>query len=593
MRHKRSIVIEKKNSSWHRWLSVFYDVRNPEQGLPGGILDFYDVVRADGLAKDLTDKLYGDYLARHDCRLALNNALKNEHGHLTIKKYIVTEAKNMLLSLIFGQKAAQIIGGEGPVFFIPKYYVPELNSLVEEKKVLAADRFVIPGWFKAMKMIEQTVKIIINTVLVYFYPLIVPLSGLLKKKTAVRLKKSYKYGIYLRATDCGISNKPNSMDFMIKEGIIDKQETLFVIDGPLGGGEASYLSALKERGYDYCQFSSLARALGLKEYYLKIYPQLRTMRQALLASFPVQFFFTRVAMNMLQTAYLWEIFYAYTTVRTFIARQEPGGISRALLQKKQGSSNVFLYLSSTHHENSAVKTYYTLMAVDKFVSSKIPVEEFQTLDNYIAEYCDLGVINADLVRRMRAGQPVPKRVVTIFDDNSDTYSTYSFKNMRYYLEMVINMVERYQDVHFFYKPRVTSVFARDEALNALYKKLTAHPRCRVVLPTDPELTAIDLMARSELVLTVYTSSTMTESLSSGIKTVCYKPKDAYEDDFWTKIENMPYVCAHDQAELETNLDYWLLADREREFDELMEKHIKPKIDGYCDGRALERLKKII
>jgi polysaccharide biosynthesis PFTS motif protein len=308
---------------------------------------------------------------------------------------------------------------------------------------------------------------------------------------------------------------------------------------------------------------------------------------------------------MLQTAYRWEIFYTRTSVGTFISRQEPGGISRALLQKMHGSSNLFLYLSSTHHENSAVKTYYTMMAVDKFVSSKIPVEEFRTLDNYIDDYCDIGVINADLIRRLRVDAkaiaaikdknriPAGSRAVTVFDDNSDTYSTYSVKNMRYYLQMVISLVNRYEDIYFFYKPRVTSVFARDEELRSLYNTLVAHPRCRLILPDDPDHTAIDLMAASDLVLTVYTSSTLTEALAAGIKTVCYKPRDTFEDDFWEKIEAMPHVCAHDQAELETDLDYWLLADRIKEFAALIDNHVKPKIDGYCDGRALERLKNIL
>ena len=400
--------------------------------------------------------------------------------------------------------------------------------------------------------------------------------------------RTFKYVLYLRPTDPGFSDLPTSMDWLIKQGVVSRDELLFVVDAKIG---AQYLAQIKAIGYHYVYFPEMLKKANLR----LLLDKLKMIAQQLTGTNAGRRLTLKAYLSVLRQAYAWEAFYQQYQVGTFIAIQEPGNPARYLYQKTHGSRSIFLYLSSAYLGDSPYNGYYSRLIFDRLLTSKIPLIKFQRYENYFDRYQDIGIINADLIRRLKADRPklaelakqlnIPsdKTIISVFDDNSDTYDTMPIADARDYVNWLKMALEADQRLFFLYKPRSLSVFSREPELRRAFERLVNHERCLFVPGLVKKYSAIELMALSELVITVFSSSTLTEALAGGVKAICFRPRSEINSPFWSKMEEQPELIFHDRDQMSRQIDHWLKTPAERQT-------ACRAIDSYCDGQALKRLK---
>jgi len=598
------LVIEGKKMPWHHFYGVGGNILSYGNGISSDLLDMKDVCLADELADRYGDKVVRK-LWHNDELEKIDEILQDDHAKMFLEKYALNSTKRLLLSLIYAKKAKDKNALSGDIRFIPKQFDIEIFDSLPEECAEMFKGIKIPRLFIIKHRIRQNMGMIIASVMLKLLPYYYLLRIIFNSRSKTSLKASYKYGIYLWGTDWGFSDGPNSMDLFIKQGMMSKDEVLYVITAPPSLATPSYLKRVNASGYDHCYLEDIFRSCSVGQY-LEIFNRtikslagsfrsIRTSRRA-----------TKIALNkMLKDIILWEIFYAVTGVGAFIAIQEPGASTRVIWQRKYGSLNYFIYLSSTHLRGLATNIYYSRMIFDRFMSSKIPVKEFKGYGNRIAQYDDVGIVNADHVRSTRSDKgsrariykmlklPGDKKIISVFDDNSDSYDIIPLNEIEYFTAGILKLIEENPDYCVLFKPRSLNVFKRADKLKSIYGKLKFHDRCRVMNTLPGKISAYEMMGISDLVITVYSSSTLTEALSGGAKTICFKPRSAGYDHFWDVIEAMHKVTCHTHEELSGHARYWLADADNKKYEEMNGGHIREHVDGYCDGKALLRLKQCL
>jgi hypothetical protein len=282
--------------------------------------------------------------------------------------------------------------------------------------------------------------------------------------------------------------------------------------------------------------------------------------------------------------------------------QDPGNIARTIWQDKHGSKSVYINLSSSYftYVTHAARTYYTMMIHDSYLSSMLPIEGAKRNSNRIKEYADIGVVAADFIRRINndpaeikkykavLGIPEDKRLISFFDDNGDTYDILPLETNISFMENVLKLLDSDSSLFLIFRPRQEEIFQRSGKMLEIYGKLQKHARCLIapnpVFPYSP----YEIMGISDLVITVFSSSILTEALSAGLKTICFAPgRDVYPD-FWNRMGKIPGIYVKSYEELRDLANY-LLKDKTGENAKRQESYVKDCIDRYCDGKAISRI----
>lgn len=596
---KKILLIEGKKAFWHRFLGFRNNILYGERDLPKNFLDMQDIVFADSKAFELIPAVYEKLIKKSDINV-INSLFEDEGADLILQRSLGKQLKKIFISYAFASKSVDFLKLEEDIDFIPiNINVDILNVLVTTKS-FNSGRITIPKWFIVLQRLKERVLFLRNMAVLNFFSeimlVLMPFKG-----RSVTEKRKYKYGMFLRRTDGGISDCPSSMDFLIKEGVIKKEDVIFVMDGTSGSIGDNYLSRVSSSGYTYCLFSEMKKSMSKADYYKSVYKTIKKASSLLASTWPSNNFVAENFIGAINIINVWEMFYSAFSVAVFIGIQEPGSLARVLWQHKHTSRYYFINISSNVY-SSPIKTYYSKIIGDKFISSRIPIRENIKMGNMFAEYVDIGIINADFIRKIRndpvAGNKIRSDLnlnnntilITVFDDNSDSYDTIPFNDSMEYLKMLLKLLEDMDKVRLIYKPRALSIFKRTDKIKTLFDQLKNHPRCSVI--SNNAYSSMEIMAISDLIVTVPLSSTFTEALSAGLKTIGFVCSADLMKKYSVNINRAYKIFAYDYTELLECVKYWLSDQSNEAFKEFNEQFIKNKIDPYCDGQATKRLREL-
>jgi len=573
----------------------------PGSGIPDNFLDITDLSAADTKAFELTEEMFNAMIKGPDID-AVNSLFGDERAAAIFKRAVGNALKETFLSFIYAKKAINHLKLSGDILFIPKDINTEVFSALVSTGNIDAKLFRIPSGVILSKKIRDIFLLWRTKILLSFFPGLVYLFTPFSKTGAAK-KKDYKYGIYLRRTDPGISSKANSMDFLIKEGIVKKEDTLFVMDGTSGVIDEAYASNVAASGYDSCLFSEMAASISREDHKRSVHPSLKKAGRAFKTARSRSLLVLREYLSILNIIRKWETFYTIYNVGLFFGVQEPGAATRTLWQKTHGSGYCFIYLSSNIMKHVATKTYYSNIIADKLISSMIPVSEFKEQNNHIGQYCDVGVMNADIIRRIRADEKKTseirsflniadsRHIVAVFDDNSDSYDTMPVHEIEKFMEILVRLLDEAKDTVYVYKPRALTVFARNERIKKMYEKIRSHKSCRLV--ENNTISALEIMGICDAVLTVPLSSTFTESLSAGMKTLCFVGQNYMVEGFNDGSVLEREMFADNYEDISKNISKLLSDGQKDASQEFVERFVKKHVDRFCDGKAFNRMKECV
>jgi predicted nucleotidyltransferase len=246
-----------------------------------------------------------------------------------------------------------------------------------------------------------------------------------------------------------------------------------------------------------------------------------------------------------------------------------------------------------------------MMVYDKYISSMLPIEGSRANDNLINEYIDIGIINSDYIHRIREnkelvkkyksdlGIPIDKIIISVFDSNTDNCDLIPISDVLFFMKTILKLLDSNEELFFIFKPLVLNIFNRDIELLRTFEQLKNHNRCFFAISPNFPYAACELIGISDLVITVFASSILTEALSGGIKTVCLAPRNNSYSEFWDTIGKIPNLCFNSYEQLQEIVEYWLMDITGENFKTWQDEYVKSYIDQYCDGQALLRLKHIL
>lgn len=596
-KEKSILLIAGNKSWWHVFAGMGRRVVCPGNGIPDNLLNFRDLSCADSKAFELTEQVFSKIVKKADST-AINSLLNDARADLLLRQSIGHALRRIFLSRAFALKAAEYLHLDKTVVFIPAGIDVNILELLVKTKNIDLKNIRIPSWFLLVKKLTDCYSFLKNKIILSYFSeimFLLPPFG----KTLKFERKSYKYGIFLRKTDTGISDKPNSMDFLIKDGVIKKEDSIFVMDGTSGPINIDYISKVASSGYAYCHFEKMLKNVSKGEYLRLFYEKNKQATGILKRVNTRSNFVLRNFVSTLLVMYAWEVFYSRYYVETFIGIQEPGALARALWQKKNGSKYYFIYLSSYPLKETSTKTYYSNIVADKLITSVQPLKGFKQQGNNFQEYYDCGIINSGIVRRMKSDSRIIERlkgrlriekdtkVMSVFDNSSDSFDTMPFCDMLKLLRILIQLLDKNKDITIVYKLRDLGVFQRSDEIKRLFSSLCNHNRCRVI--KNNEYSVLEVLSISGIVITVPLSSVFTEALSAGINTVCFITQDYLIEEFDDKSEWISRIFAQDYNQLSECINYWASDKDNVKFAEFMRDYVKKNIDTFCDGQALARL----
>jgi hypothetical protein len=438
------------------------------------------------------------------------------------------------------------------------------------------------------------------------YPIIVSLrmKGSIDRHNQ---KKRYRYSINIWNSWINSMMPPYRMNFLEGMKGIDRDDVLYVMEEHI---DEDNLNKMKTNGYDCCYFGEMVQQFSVWQYFRDFLFDTINMSQKMFKTCNNKALIAETYFKTLRGHIRWEIFHACYTVDLSVTAQYPGYIHSVLFQKRHGSKCVFVFWSTSYDPvyredmNTHGDSYYSCLAYDEMISSRMSNDYFTKNINFIGKYIDCGVLRSDIVFRTRKdvhlkarlrkklGVPPGMTVIGFFDTKMGATGIFSSHEGVNMFEDVYRLLEEKSDYYCIYRSRGYSYLLPDSDLKGKVDRLISHPRVSYINKLAPRYNAFDIMGVCDLCIGAFTSSAPQESIAGTVPTICYVPSDRFDKEKFV-INTFPHFCARGYDQLKKYAEYWLDECSEHDFQLFLETYIKKYIDRYCDGQATNRLQVLL
>ena len=564
-----------------------------------GVVEYY---LSNYKAGQIIDWVYERYVKSNEAK-TLNKAIGDDKAQLVIKKTILYALGYLSHSFILADKFIKEYEINETIDFVPKEFSYTLYEIISKKSGLLSDKVRIPQWYLSRMKRKEAFGNLKYRWAIKIWPFALMFNMRIGKSKNSG-KKTYKYGLHLWNNSFGDS-VPYFVDTLVDNNKLKHKDILYVMDKMV---IKENLNKLEVKGYNYCYFGKMVKECSLGEYIKKIYTTVRVHKNKLFSINSSKVLLPQAYLKALRWYILWEIFYLRYSISTFIAVQEPGNISRSLAQKKHGSDNIFIFMSSSvpvcpQEKNGVINSYYSFMIYDEIISGKISIDYFKKNGNFIQRYTESGIVKSDIVYKVKnnielknkikreLGIPENKIIIGFFDTGIGENGMFNNQEGHRMIADVFRLLESNDDYYILYKARGRgNCFLKNSNVKKEFDRLVKH--ARVYYTNDelmPQYSGQYFMGIADLVIGAITSSVVLEAVAGGIKTVCYIPPGRFNKDVFI-VKHFPCFYASGYEQLEKYTNYWLNQCSNDDFYNFQQIYIKRYIDKYCDGQAIKRVR---
>lgn len=569
------------------------------QKLPADFMSLTESLLSDHRAGQVVDWVYAQYVKPGEDKV-LNELFEDERGCLFIKKNILCELARIFYSFLLAEKFRSEYAPERTFDFIPSPFPYSLYKLLSSRKELLPQNVIIPQWYLIKMRRMEEAKNWLYSVALIAYPVLISLRMSWKET----VQKEFEYAVHMWESwvrSYGLKCQYR-MDFLESPRGVHAGNTLYFIDQKMS---AESLRGVRSSGYPYCYFKDVIRGFDRKDYWNGIYPRVRKAVKELNA----KGLLAEIYLKAMRSYIHWEMFLLRYKAKTFIYAQDPCDIPAALMQKRHGARNVFVYYSTQYDSlarekmDAFTQIYYGYMIYSAVATSRMSNNYFRKNRNLIERYEDCGIIWSDIVYQTRTdptlknkikqelGLPLDKTIIGFFAPGMGHGGFISEAEGHQMISDVYDFLESREDCCMVLKYRQIEQLTMDSDLRKKFDQLRAHKRVHDANALVPACQAYHLMGVCDLVIGGFHSSVPMESVAGGVRTLCYVPERLNKEIF--VINTFPHFCAHNYTELVKNVGYWLNQCTEKEFRDFQDTYVKAHIDGYCDGQAQKRLRALI
>ena len=497
---------------------------------------------------------------------------------------------------------------EEPLALFPRDFSYYTYKAMKEIGLLNFPGIEIPKIILLYSWARECMIAAYHFVRIFLYPEILLFK--MKGKGIKGGQKVFPIGIHYDTGNRIGSKITKSIEFFIDGKAIKKDDVLFVTDHTQAKG--TYLD-VRRQGYHVLSLEEeMLPQFSPWKYLFYHYKEISLYRVSMLNLLFRHPWFAGISSLSLRNRALWPLFYELYFVKTFFNMMTPHEITREAMTRKYGSRSFFIHsaVSATYIDKGEDQDYPEMLYVSNMIFDKV-ISDIETnkwlsaSQNDVREYCNVGVLYSDYVRNLTIekkkeirkilGVPEGKKLISYFDNTSGFYAVMSYADYYEYLQSMKKLLEKNQDFFIISKMKHAgnSLLDKDfpHEIKELFRALLRHPRF-LEITNAIEIINFELLGASDLVISAMMSSMLFCSICGGIKTISYDPNNRYNQKC-NVIVKCPQVCANNYDELEMKVDFWLDKSSDKDFEEVTERFLKPYIDPYCDGKAVDRFRDLL
>jgi len=566
------------------------------------------------------NRLYAEHQSAVECEKVIEDLVSQKdrkpyidlggetYARFLFRRRMLYKMSAIYYSFKFANKVIKKNNLNGPVTFIPSRFSYRIYSVMRKRQLLDHNNIYIPKIillkFYIIELLIQIYFFFIN--IIYPEILFFRMSG----KKDDQEKKYFPIGVHLYKGLLFNNKHCHSVDFFIDEVKIKKDDVLFVL-GPHQPHDC--IKQTKESGYHYVDIYDDIIFKYNRYYYLKKhYRKISMFRFKSIRSILRQSWFSTSALSALRNFISWSIFFDKYNVKKFMNMMNPQEITREIMIRKYGAESIFVhdsasvtYIDKGKNSQYAEMFYVSNMIFDKTITDIETNKWLRGSQNSVKKYIDNGVLFADYAKNITCEQKTairtqlgvhPKQtLVSFFDNNVGSGCVFNYEENYFLFDSIKRILDLYPHFYVVFKSKNSKESILRKQLpfyiKDIFRELLQNERfCEVT--NDQGIMNYELVGSTDLVISGATSTMIYISLAGGIKTISYDPGNKYFQKFII-TENFPNLCAHDFNELVDLIEYWLCKSTDDDFRAFINDYIRPNIDPYCDGRAIERLQEIL
>jgi polysaccharide biosynthesis PFTS motif protein len=422
-------------------------------------------------------------------------------------------------------------------------------------------------------------------------------------------KNDFKFAVMIVYLKQQFSDRVRGLEFLIDGDKIKKDEVIFLRYAHLFRSQKRYL---RDKGLYFqdnlLRWLSFAAARKASAYLLFTLSRLPRYR--------ARWFIPEAAWILAACFALWNGLSRNFRIANLISYCDYSmqSIARNILLSGSGtvtwyysdSSNwMHCFVTADNQEHFPVQSHMLAFALyDHFVTwSGGLVNYFKSHNLRVKNYHDLGCLWASHVRQLESGklESVLARkikqggfedgykIIGVFDSTYIDYTMTTIEDGIRFLRGILRLLEELKGTYAVFKPKKTPANMKRYAPELLgpIEELGKHPRCFLATTgTSPS----EIIALSDLTISFPFTSTTFEALSAARKALYFDAADKFKGALFDRIPGM--VC-HSYEELKKRAEALLFSVDNAGFSAWLDNSVRGKMEGYLDGRALDRFRELL
>lgn len=535
--------------------------------------------------------------------------LRSEMIHALYKKLLVERVYNFYIIHLYINEFVKMHKENKNICFVSQDYMFIMKLLNRAGKEAQIDSNIhIPSFSYSMGFISNNAIKALNTIRLLALPIRL-LLRIRKVSANEEPLKEYQLGIRIYTHDIGFYYKYRKINFLLDGDKLNANNTLFCVETPVSG---EYARKLDENKYIAVDMSKLLKNINwkfLKSFFLgTLFPYwarlvvlfFKEERETIKAS--TEILFAYITWNRFLELYHFGHYVVYNDFGAFSV------VRNILFAEKEIHTWYYIHSCNdigvmTRSNTNNFRDYaYSFMNYDTLLVWGDKMKRYQSShDGYIREYLNIGCLWSEHIRiasEKNEGAKLkeavvkklgisPKKIIAVFDTSyGGSENLIKSKEIELFFEGIIGILDGHPDYAVILKNkwRWDALVVKSPDAKIIYRDINAHSRCYVINEdyADPN----DVVAASDLVISICFTSPTVEALGARKKAIYYDATGIFKGYFY---DDFPNLVAHGEAELECLVNYWLdLPDQE--FESYLDTHIKGEIDAYVDGKAISRFR---
>jgi len=541
------------------------------------------------LIEDLLDKKSLEYI---------NEFYKSKYSKYVLGSRILFESQKVFYSYSYAKKITEYYSIDNNIYIWPLDFDIKIFDLMDKYNILPGNIKLHPmaRVYLYAKYIAKYIYFISKT---FFYIEFKLLTSKFFSK-----KKKFKYCIQM---DDGLLGWQLTPDQLIIDGEnIQKEQVIFT---GIGNGNISWVDVFGSKGFNVVNIHNKLTILLNFEYIKSFYKKFFILKIKTIAAIIKNPSLASALFNRYKNEIRWEAFYSVYNIDKIISTMIADDITASVSHKKNNVTSYFVYLSSTESildEIGEIKYSemhdYTHMMYDVFISSKFSINYVKSFDSNIKKYIEIDPVMSDIiiensnqnfkkkilkkVSRMRLNDQ--SKVISFFDTPFGGDGVLNSTSYGLFLNGIYNSSKLYPEYVFLLKTKKSV-----EPCEIFSDKIKELKNIRnIEHANDYDMSAYEVMAASDIVVSGPEASVIHESLYAGKKTICYDPKGRYRK-FKSLSHILPKCTAYNYDEFLKILHYWLsISNQDHEIykDKYVQKFFMSNIGS---GQNIKKLRECI